>query len=439
VSDLHWCPLAHLSARARTVAAAGLFIAALGIAALRVGVLTQVGGLRLGAPQAMNDFYSSVYYPVITFLDGENPYDRVRLKALHPEVEEYPPYLPLNLVLYIPFALLPPTKAAIAYFILTAALALPLSVVALRLAGSTLDACRTLLVAGLLLLSRPGHWALISGQHAIFLTLLSYLTLLYARRSPVLSGLALGVCMYKPTYGGPLALLMLAQGYVRPVGFGALVAAVANAPLLLVLTRRAGGTSAFLHKLLVGFQDWQSLKGMDPATNLDPMSFNRLDLATFVSRLVGQAQPSWVSIVCTAGVLGLTALGLRGLARRRERAEDLSLALLCLGMLICVYHMTYDIVLLTAPFIALLVHGLPQSGVRIPREWFVALFTVPCLNWALTQSALEAWQPSHGAWLAVASVNGACLIALFLGYLILALNNSGPAESFTTADSKGER
>ena len=62
-----------------------------------------------------------------------------------------------------------------------------------------------------------------------------------------------------------------------------------------------------------------------------------------------------------------------------------------------------------------------------------------CLNWAVILSVLQAWQPSHGAWLVVASVNGACLVALFLGYLILTLNYSGTAGSFATADSKGER
>ena len=75
---------------------------------LRVGALSNVGDLRLGAPAAMNDFYSSVYYPVVAFLNGENPHDRLRLKALYPAVEEYPPYLPLNLILYLPFGLLSP-------------------------------------------------------------------------------------------------------------------------------------------------------------------------------------------------------------------------------------------------------------------------------------------------------------------------------------------
>jgi hypothetical protein len=34
---------------------------------------------------------------------------------------------------------------------------------------------------------------------------------------------------------------------------------------------------------------------------------------------------------------------------------------------------------------------------------------------------LHAWQPSHSTWLAVVSLNSECLLALFAGYLALAL------------------
>jgi hypothetical protein len=382
---------------------------------------------------AMNDFYSSVYYPALAFVNGENPHDRERLKTLYPQVEEYPPYLPLNLVLYLPFSLLPPKGAAVTFFLFSAVLTLPLSVVALRLAGSDPRAWRVLLVAALLLLSRPGHWTLISGQHAIFLTLLSYVALLEARRSPVLGGLALGVCMYKLTYGVPLAVLMLACGYAPAVTIGIAVAGAVNTPLLLLLARRAGGVGPFTRTLLGGYQNWQNLPGMDPGSSRDPMSFNRIDLATFVSRFVGHPVPTGLSIVLTATVLALASLGLRRLAKHQGRvAEDSSLALVCLGTLICVYHMTYDIVLLTAPFAALLAHGLPVPVPRAGKVAFAVLFAVPCLNWALTQSALQAWQPAHSVWLAVASINTACLVALFGGYLALAVAYAGPPALLAT-------
>ena len=100
----------------------------------------------------MNDFYSSVYYPVVAFLNGENPHDRLRLKALYPEVEEYPPYLPLNLVLYLPFGLLPSKVAAIAYFLFSTLVTLLFSVFGAQAGGRLPQAptssarCRSALV-----------------------------------------------------------------------------------------------------------------------------------------------------------------------------------------------------------------------------------------------------------------------------------------------------
>lgn len=409
--------------------AAVLFAGALGIVVLRVGALGSVGGLRLGAPAAMNDFYSSVYYPAVAFLHGENPHDRVRLKALYPQVEEYPPYLPLNLVLYLPFGLLSPKAAAIAYFIFTTVLTILFSILTLRMTDVVSTPRRVLLLAALLLLSRPGHWTLISGQHAILLALLTYLAFFLGRKSPLLGGLALGVCMYKLTYGVPLAVLMLAGGYVPAVAIGSAVAAVVNAPLYLLLAQRAGGVGPFVQKLAQGYNDWRQLKGMDPGSSLDPMSFNQVDVGTFVSRFVGHTVPTAASLALTIVILVLAGVGLRRLANERGRAAaDVSLALLCLGMLIAAYHMTYDLVLLTAPFAALVAHGLPAPGSRARTVAFGVLFSVPCLNWVLTQSALQAWQPAHFLWLAVVSLNTACLIALFGGYLMLALAYRPPGE-----------
>jgi len=86
-----------------------VFAAAIVIAMLRVGLLSHVGSLRLGAPAAMSDFLSSVYYPVRAFLEGENAHDAVRLNQPYPKVEAYPPHLPPNLVVYLPFGLVSPS------------------------------------------------------------------------------------------------------------------------------------------------------------------------------------------------------------------------------------------------------------------------------------------------------------------------------------------
>ena len=84
------------------------FAVAIVVALLRVGVLTELAGVRLGARWAMLDFHSGVYYPVRALLTGENPYDRARFLSLYPVSDGFPPYPPFTLLLHLPFGLLPP-------------------------------------------------------------------------------------------------------------------------------------------------------------------------------------------------------------------------------------------------------------------------------------------------------------------------------------------
>ena len=70
--------------RPRVLLAALALIAALGIAALRVTTLSNIGGVRLSANWAMTDFRSNIYFPVRAFVDGGNPYDRGSYRAHYP-------------------------------------------------------------------------------------------------------------------------------------------------------------------------------------------------------------------------------------------------------------------------------------------------------------------------------------------------------------------
>jgi hypothetical protein len=95
----------------------------------------------------MTDF--AAYNPVHAVLEGQTPYGRD---------STFPPYAPLQLVVHLPFALLPPQAAAITYFLFTILLTLALALLALRLARVEVRPERVLALAGAVLLSRPGHW-----------------------------------------------------------------------------------------------------------------------------------------------------------------------------------------------------------------------------------------------------------------------------------------
>src|SRR5262249_8848905 len=154
--------------------------------------------------------------------------------------------LPVNLAIHLPFGLLPPRQAAAAYFASTVLLTLALASVALRLMKVPADLPKVILLAGLVLLSRPGHWTLLLGQHSIFLALLVYLARLHPRDAPGVSGLALALSAHKPTFGVPLGILMLAAGYRRAVGVAVALSLVFNLPIFAIMAHHAGGVGPFL-------------------------------------------------------------------------------------------------------------------------------------------------------------------------------------------------
>jgi hypothetical protein len=388
-----------------------LYLAAVALAPLRMGVFTRTAGLNLSARYGMMDFYGNIYYPVRAFLDGVDPYDPVKFRALYPVEMPYPLHAPINLALHLPFGLLSPQAAGIAYFALSALLVLPLAYIALRLAALTPNGKVPFLAAGTLL-SRPGHWDLVLGQRGVFLSLAVYVALLFARSNPLLSGTGIAVSMIKPTWGVPLTILLLAAGAGRAVARGVVLSAIVNIPVLMILLLREGGIHEFLQVLAAGQHAWATLPEVNPA-----VSYGRLDAATTLSRFLGYPLSSWAQAVLTTGILFIGAVALRTLRRRsRVEAESVAVAIICLGVLLCAYHNGYDLVLLLAPCVALLWHRQGVPSARWVRWGMITLFMIPAINWIASASVLASWQPSHHVWLFVTSVNGVCLALLFLSY-----------------------
>ena len=392
--------------RARLVLVSSIFALALGFAIARVGLLTEAGGVRLGASWALTDFYSAAYYPVRAVLEGQTPYDRDRT---------YPPYAPTHLLLHLPFAILSPLPAGIAYFLFTALLTLPLALLALRLARVDPKPAQILVTAAAILFSRPGHWTLLLGQVAILLSVLTYVALVYARTNPTLAGWALSGALLKPTYGVPLALLLWAWGRRETATLGVGLAALVNLPLVALLAVREGGPRGLMEAAFAGYRGWQEMPDVNPAT-----SNTRIDAASFISRFVGAPLSNLEQALLAAWVLLLGAAVLRLLAKYATRPADaLAIGIICLATSLVGFHRGYDLVLLSAPFVAAALPGsLPFTSPGL-RAALVVLFSTLALNWIATESVLEAWQPPRPLWLVVTSVNGFCLIALFLGYLFL--------------------
>ena len=392
------------------------FVFAILIAWLRAGVFTEIGGVRFGATWAMLDFDSGAYYPVRAFLSGENPYDRQRFLSLYPVSDGFPPYPPFTLLLHLPFGLLPHGAAATLYAITTVGLMLLLARMALEATQRETTVAAVFMLAAVLLLTRPGHWNLVLGQRAALLAVGSYLALFHARRAPWLSAVGLTLAMLKPTWGVPLAILMLARGDRAAVAAGVLVTLTVNVPLLALIVHRAGGVGVFVARLTGGYRQWQSVSDVSPAT-----STVRIDAATSLSRFLGHPLGDLNQVLLTLLVIAAAAVGVRLLRNDpAPGAKTLTIGVICTAVLLCGHHVGYDFLLLTAPALAVLFQGLPTARRPWGRWLFLALFAIPALNWVSTESVLEALRPNHAVWLLIASLNGVALFALFCGYLWLA-------------------
>ncbi len=414
----------------KSAAAFGVFGLAIAFALARVTLHAAPGGVRLGAAWVMIDFYDGAYFPVKAFLAqwthdtaGAGPGPGTGVPGW--------PYLPINLLLHLPFTLLQPRAAGAVYFCLTALLTLSLAVVVLRLARYPVEPWRVALVAGLVLLSRPGHWTLLLGQRSILLTLLVYIALRRACDAPLLSGIALAAAIHKPTFGLPVAALMLASGYGRAAaGIGLLLSAAVNIPLFGILAERAGGVQPLVARLLTGYDSWQGLSFINAAT-----SHNRIDAVALVSRFLGYSLSSTSQLLLALALLGTASVAIHRLPASAPAWEDVKIGIICLTTLLVGYHMGYDLVLLTAPLLVFVAHGLAGVGPGL-RRVCLTLYLLPAFNWVTTDAVVEAWHPTHSVWLVIASVNGLCIMGLFVAYVLVALRSQGLAsrEQFLSAE-----
>jgi len=396
----------------------GIFGFAIVVALLRVGLFTEIGGVRFGAAWAMLDFDSGAYYPVRAFLEGENPYDRQRFLSLYPVADGFPPYPPFTLLFHLPFGLLPHATAEAAYALFTIVLMLLLARVALKETLGYATTTGVFLLAGILLLTRPGHWNLVLGQRAALFALASYVALFNARRSPWVSASGILVATLKPTWGIPLAILMFVRGERLAVAAGVGLILALNLPVLALIVHRAGGLAPFLERVTTGYHQWQDVSDVSPAT-----SSVRIDAATTLSRFLGHPLGDPSQVLLTVLVIAVSGYAVYLLRKDRStQAQDLTIGTVCTAVLLCGHHVGYDFLLLTVPALAVLFHGAPTLGQRYAptvRRLFLFLFTIPALNWAATASVLSALQPSPSVWLVISSLNGIALIAMFGGYLWL--------------------
>jgi hypothetical protein len=398
-----------LTDRTRTVLAAAAFAAISALVAVRTVANLNIPGRPTVERFGLQDFRDNFYYPSVALLEGRNPYDYADYRAHYPIDRPLPPYSPVSLLLHAPLALLSYQPAMAADFILNLGLLLLLALLAVRGAGLPTEAWRVLLVAAALVLSRPGHMTLYIGQCSALMAVASTAALLEGRRRPWLAAIGLAAACAKPSYGGPLGILMLARGDGRAFLLGSGLAAVLGVLGGLGPMSAAGG----LRPLFASVRDSMRVVATDD-TFREPTSLIRLDPVSLVGRVLGRPPGTLVNVLVAIAILGGAALLMRRLAQRGEpEPRAFSNSLGCLAVLLATYHQPYDALILALPATALLLFPAPFTA---RRAILAFLLLVPGLNYVATFTLLERFDIPRFLWLFISESNGVALaLALILG------------------------
>ena len=414
------------TAAARTMLCVAVFAVVAFALGWHVRHILAVPGVADDSHAGLIDFRDQAYYPVRALLDGNNPYDAARFMSEYPAVKVFAPYSPVLLVLFLPFGLLPLGAAQAAYYAVTVVLVLVLARMALRLGGWRATTAQVFGLATLILCSRPGEWNAVLGQFAVLGALAICAALAYGAERPVLAGVALAVSLFKPTYGVPVALLMLARGDRRAAYIGLAIAALLSLAVAAVLAHSAGGVGPFVGAFANGIAAWRAESG-------DPLhTVYRVDAAALVARVLGHSPGIAVELAVTALVLGLSAL----LMRRSQGTSPGGTAGAVAGLgalvtLTAVYHLLYDLLLLVVPVAWMLRQATQRAGLagRAVCAIIGVLLALPLANYAASERAAALLGPTSMWWNAATGLNAAApVIGLVLWASAVLLGSRRPAQ-----------
>jgi hypothetical protein len=401
--------------------AAAVFVLTAALLGVRLSTRFVLPGETDLAHWGMRDFRDNVHRPVAGFLAGENPYDAARIRREDPARPPFGPYAPSTLLVHLPLGLVQFRTGAVLWFLLTLALTLALARLALLHAGLPATAAGVIALGTLLLWSRPGHWNLLLGQLAAELSVAAIVALLWARRRPALAGAALAVTTLKPSFGLPLAVVMLARRDLKALLVGVAITLALNGISVAVLVGEAGGVRPFVASVMDTLDDFRVNPGNEPSNN----TF-RIDLTALIARQLGHAPSPLATAGIAIGVLGVAAFALDRVRRWRDReaAEQLGIAVAGLATLLWFYHMGYDALLLVPSLVALAAgRRRPWSTSPRVRIALAVLLAVPMVNYLATGTGIDWLGLSGGTRLITTSINGAALAAAFALVVALALQH----------------
>ncbi len=331
------------------------------------------------------DFHNGIYWPAHALASRISPYGAEYLTA-YPVERSVPFYWPTTFWIHMPLALLPLPSAELVYFLLMIAMVCGLGLIALQAADIPYSVGWLALIVVAILASRSGYGTMFSGYFTFELALATLLALRCGDR-PWLGGTLFAIAASKPTYGIPLAVMMIARGHGRAVAVGAGLSLATG--LLFYLWLLPGRSWDFW---LADIRFGQAQHMADP-NEIPELSWTRVDATGLVAKwLRWDPGELWqLAIFLLACVWPM-----RLIWRLRQDPEAISLGsrstlVSLLSMSVLLYRHYYDLVLLIVPVTVLLfgrAGWLAQESWRV-RGGLAALMLVAMYNYGSTLSFFE--------------------------------------------------
>lgn len=406
----------------RTVVVALAFVAVAGAIAARTARNLEVPGRPDLPLYGMQDFRDGIYYPMRGLLDGINPYSPSALARAYASGSVFPLYAPITFIVHLPFGLVDQRVAESLFFALTLLLTVGLAYVAVRLCDLDPAPATVLGFAAALVASRPGHMNLYVGQCAAYLTLATYAALRLAPTRPWLAGAALAITCLKPSFGAPLAVLLLAGNTWRPVLVGGALAAALSLALAPTLVAAAGGVAPLVASFAENYAVWSVQPDISQVS-----SVHSIDATAFVGRIAGRSLGTGAQLAVTILVLGVASVAFARAARGGPRTRLLAETIACLTVLAAMHHQIYDMLLLALPVAALASGRLASARGPVRgrmRVALLALLVVPAVNYLAADTAIDYLRLSRPAWLVVTSADAAAILAALALAVALTLEHA---------------
>ncbi|MEM7454183.1 MAG: glycosyltransferase 87 family protein [Planctomycetota bacterium] len=406
--------------------------------------------------RGLSDFHA-IYFYSKAFADGVNPYSPETQGGEYLFSRSAPAYSPVVFLVRLPFLWLNLQTADVACFIYNLGLLGLLAWLGPRMAMAYFSPAanaqvdrksakkRTVVesltvffgLLTLVIISRPGHATLFTGYFTAELALGTIVALHYARTRPVISGFGMVFASGKPTFVLPLIMMMIFRKNFRALVCGLLFCTIAGMTGLIWLGSHSDGGIA---DVVQGLQAGQEALHDDP-TERPVNLWSRTDIVGVTAKFVDAVPGDSVYLAAMPLILLLPAIAVWRIADTESNSggTGLSAMIVCVSMLLAIYHHSYECLVLVTSWIGLAFYGQPKELTGRTRLIVSLLLAVPAANYASTLMVRIrlGFEQTDFIWMLITAINTVCLLAA-LGILLVVAFRTKPGNPDLNCESRIE-